>query len=143
MIFNYECNSDDLYLVEEGVNGKTFKPNRSIIRSLVSKENLFYTNIVSSGGNKHQAELDVGDASVELLSPIVIKDSSLAKAISDVFTEERVAYTLNVVDMTAAASCLQQEKYKENESSVSSKVILTIVFSAAALFIAMVVVIGR
>lgn len=142
-VFNYECNSDDLYFVEAIAGGEIFKPNRATIRNLVAKENHFYTNVVSSGGNRHQAELDVADALVELLNPIVVKDSSLAKAISDVFTEERVAYTHNEIDMTTVASCLQQEKYKENKSSVSSKVILTIVFSVAVLFIAMVVVMGR
>ncbi|CAI0728659.1 Uncharacterised protein [Serratia proteamaculans] len=142
-VFNYECNSDDLYVVEVSAGGEIFKPNRATIRNLVAKENRFYTNVVSSGGSKHQAELDVADALVGLLSPVVIKDGSLAKAISDVFTEERVAYTLNVIDMTTVASSLQQEKHKKNKSSVSSKVILTIVFSAAVLFIAMVVVMGR
>ncbi|WP_060425699.1 hypothetical protein [Serratia marcescens] len=141
--FNYECNSDDLYLVDEGVNGKTFKPNRSFIRSLVFKENLFYTTIVSSGGNKHQAELDVGDALVELLTSIAARDSSLAKSISDVFAEERVANSLNALDMTAAEGRLQQAKETEKNSSISNKVILTIVLLVSVLFISMVIVMGR
>ncbi|HHJ0460974.1 TPA: hypothetical protein ACQDQ8_004858 [Serratia marcescens] len=143
MVFNYECNSDDLYIVEESVNGKAFKPNRSTIRSLVAKENLFYKNVISSGGNKHQAELDVGDALVELLGSIVIMDSSLAKNISDVFAEERVANTLNAIDMTNAENRLQQTKETEKKSSVSNKVILAIVLSVSALFISMVIVMGR
>lgn len=143
MVFNYECNSDDLYLVEEGVNGKAFKPNRSTIRSLVAKENLFYKNVISSGGNKHQAELDVGDALVELLASIVIRDGSLAKDISDVFAEERVAYSLDAIDMTNAESRLQQKKDAEKKSSISNKVILAIVLSVSALFISMVIVMGR
>ncbi|EJA2552339.1 hypothetical protein MWS75_004433 [Serratia marcescens] len=143
MDFNYECNSDDLYLVDEGVNGKTFKPNRSVIRSLVVKENLFYTTIVSSGGNKHQAELDVGDALVELLTSIAARDSSLAKSISDVFAEERVANSLNALDGTAAEGRLQQAKETEKKSSLSNKVILTIVLLVSVLFISMVIVMGR
>lgn len=143
MAFHYEGSSDDLYFVEIQDGGDTFKPNRAAIRNLVDQENCFYRETVSSGGNKHQAELDVADASVELLNPIVIKDSSLAKAISDVFTEERVAHALNVIDVVTAESRLQQVKDAENNSSVSNKVILTVVFAVAVLFIAVVIVIGR
>lgn len=143
MIFNYECKSDDLYFVEVSANGETFKPNRAYIRNLVAKENLFYTNVASSGGNKHQAELDVGDALVELLTPLAIRDSSLAKTISDVFAEERVAHALNVIDVITAESGLQQIKDSENKLSFSSKIILTVVFAVAVLFIAVVVVMGR
>ncbi|EPC6177834.1 hypothetical protein ACR0WR_004993 [Serratia marcescens] len=143
MIFNYECNSDELYLVEEGINGEVFKPNRSVIRSLVAKENLFYTRIASSGGNKHQAELDVGDALVELLTSIAARDSSLARNISDVFAEERVAHSLNAIDMITAESQFQQMKEADKNSSVSNKIILTIVLLASVLFIAMLIVMGR
>lgn|GEM_PF-6370719 len=142
-MFNYKGSSDDLYFVEKSIEGEFLKPNRNAIRNFVDQEIEFYKEIVSSGGNKRQAELDVADASVELLTHIVVKDRSLAKAISDIFTEERVAQSNHAMDVTEADLNLQQTNDKGNGPFLSGKVILTIVTVIAVLFITVVVVMGR
>lgn len=118
MSFVFDANIDEFFTEIQSAKGK-FKVNRSKVRLLAEKYHEYIKSIESSGGNKHAAELDVHDATVDILTKIMTSNhAELATDFSNILTEEKLALTNYDFDKSEKE---RHEKLKEIEKEASKK----------------------
>ncbi|KQN53213.1 hypothetical protein [Erwinia sp. Leaf53] len=117
MAFAYDEKIDDLFIKSE-TSKDVFKVNRSEVRLLAEKCHAYLKAAELSGGNKHAAELDVNDATVDLLTKIMTSEyASMADDLNAVLLEEKQALLRHDFDL------LDKKKLEEmNEPSAKSDI---------------------
>jgi len=83
--------------IETDAGDKAYKANRERIRALVAIRNMKTQEVLSSGGNIHQASLDLNDQFDEFLSPLPVMAQA---AIYGIYAEELSASAAEVMDKT-------------------------------------------
>lgn len=112
---------------ENGTGDKVYKANRERLRALVAIRNMKTQEVISSGGNVHQASLDLNDQFDEFISPLPV----LAQAvIYEVYAEELNASTAEILEKTHRINAEAIESAERN--NVMGQVIAVIVIIVVA-----------
>ncbi|RKQ38403.1 hypothetical protein [Enterobacter sp. R1(2018)] len=82
---------------ENEIGEKVYKSNRESLRALVEIRNLKTQEVIASGGNPHQASLDLNDQFEEFLS---LAPPMAQVAIYETYVEELNASTAEFIDTT-------------------------------------------
>lgn len=117
MNFNYQINSDDLLIDGVTPNGGTYpKANRALLREMAKQEQEYKDAVAKEGGNLHQAELDINEAFVSILT--ALPDSSAREMVSATHLEEVLAIKNHILDLQSNEfdSKLQRQEEEFNES---------------------------
>lgn len=141
--FDYGIIGTDLYTIETNDGQALHKPSRKAVREMVKKEIEYTASVESSGGNKYQAENDINDKNVELLTSILKEtgSSSLAQEVSAIFAEERTA--VNMLEDDARLKKLEdgeKKEFEESEENSKATIILSVV---AVITVALVIMLSR
>ncbi|WP_428945488.1 hypothetical protein ACQK5W_05365 [Pantoea sp. FN060301] len=120
MEFKYDEDLASLFIADS--NGNVTRVNRGKARSLAEQVHNYIKAVESSGGNKHAAELDVSDATVELLTKIMKSEySSMTQEFNTALTDEKLALTMFELDKSQEEHAKNLEK-KEEEAKTSAGV---------------------
>lgn len=124
---------EDYFTEHENESGeKVYKSNRDRLRALVAIRNMKMQEVISSGGNHHQASLDLNDQFDEFLSTI---PAMAQVAIYNTYTEELNASTAEMIDKTNRMNA--EAIVSEERNNLMGQVIgvIVIIFIAAVVFL--------
>lgn len=118
MEFKYDEDVADLFVTDS--NGSVTRVNRGKARSLAEQAHNYINAAESSGGNKHAAELDVSDATVELLTKIMKSEySSMTHDFNTALTDEKLAITMFELDKSQEEHAKNLEKIEKDAKNTS------------------------
>ncbi|MCS3430020.1 hypothetical protein [Klebsiella sp. BIGb0407] len=134
MNFTYDISQDEMFLI----NGDDTKsPNRNLIREMVRQERNYIERVTSSGGNVYQAELDVNDAFVNILTSIT--DLTDRDLFSGIHLQEQMAainYEADLREEEFNKEIAKQERGQKDEdehkNNSSSSVLVVVVIAVIA-----------
>ncbi|ASV55574.1 hypothetical protein LJPFL01_2211 [Lelliottia jeotgali] len=116
--------------IETDAGNKAYKANRERIRALVAIRNMKTQEVLSSGGNIHQASLDLNDQFDEFLSPLPVMAQA---AICGIYAEELSASAAEMMDKTHRINAEIIES--EERNSLMGQVIGVIVIIVIAVVV--------
>ncbi|WP_036645343.1 hypothetical protein [Pantoea sp. A4] len=113
MGFSFNEEVRDLF-IKDGVSEGVHKVNRAAAREMAKKAFDYVNSVEASGGNKHAAELDIGDAMVEIYTRINLSEFvDYVESFSQAITDEKTALTMHELDKAS-------ESHRKNIAKIES-----------------------
>lgn len=136
MSFTYDVDVNDLFIKSADENAPP-KVNRTIVRELANKTHAYIGSVEESGGNKHAAEIDVQDATVDLLTRIMGSEfHPHVTDFSSALTNEKVALALFDMDKSSKAHEEKLIKIQQDaQQQANNYTVLSWVIALAAVVI--------
>lgn len=126
----------ELFIVDEAKNVPV-RVNRAKAREINHKGRAYINSVEETGGNRHAAELNVHDATVELLTRIMLSEfEPYVKDFSSALQDENVAYANHELDKIAQEHERNISKIKdEAKQQASNYTAITWILSIAAVLL--------